>query len=140
MRFLYFILGALIIGFTLQGCGGSNSGAPASPYTGNYTGTFSTTDPQSGTITIIVAPNGGITGYGHNNTTAKDLVLSGSVTKTGTAYFVFTYSGSTISATGTVGFDSPGNLVGTLPQYTGTNDIGANATGTNVTINVTLQP
>ena len=109
----------------ITGCGGgggSNDNSPAatnSPFAGSYLGTFSTTNPQSGTLNVTVGSNGTLTGTGHNNTAGQDETISGSVTNAGTGSVTFTYPTFSASASGTVAFASNGHLVGTLTQSSG---------------------
>lgn len=116
---------ALLASIALAGCGGgggNDNNSPVitnSPFTGTYIGTFSTTNPQSGTLNVTAASDGSLTGSGHNNTVGQDETISGSVTNAGSANITFKYPSFTASANGTVAFAGNGHLTGTLTQSSG---------------------
>ncbi len=117
------VIAVLVLAFAVTGCGGGGGGsstpATSSPFAGNYVGTFSTSNSQSGTLNVTVATNGTLTGSGHNNTIGQDETASGSVTNAGAANVTFTYPSFSASVSGTVAFASNGHLDGTLAQSSG---------------------
>lgn len=118
-------VGASLAAIALAGCGGgggNNNGSPVivnSPFVGNYSGTFTTSNSQSGTLTGSVATNGTLTGSGRNNTIGQNETFSGSITNAGATTVSFMYPSFSATATGTVAFASNGHLEGTLTQSGG---------------------
>ncbi|MGI4790061.1 MAG: hypothetical protein ACRYFS_14565 [Janthinobacterium lividum] len=118
-------IGASLIALFLAGCGGGggNDSTPTvatnSPFAGTYIGTFTTTNPQSGTLNVTVATNGTLTGSGENTTVNEAETISGTVANSGSASVTFVYPTFTATASGTVAFSSNGHLDGTLTQSTG---------------------
>jgi len=119
------VAAASLTTLALAGCGGgggNNNNSPVttnSPFAGTYVGTFSTTNPQSGTLNVTVGSDGKLTGTGHNDTIGQDETVSGSVTNTGAANVTFQYPSFSASASGTVAFASNGHVDGTLTQSSG---------------------
>ncbi len=124
-RWTLVAVGASLAALALAGCGGgggNDNSTPTitnSPFAGNYIGTFSTSNSQSGTLNVTAGADGTLTGSGYNNTTAQDETLTGSVTNAGGANVTFKYPAFTASATGTIAFASSGHLDGTLTQSSG---------------------
>ena len=120
------IASASLAALMLAGCGGgssnNNGSAPVitnSPFAGTYIGTFSTTNPQSGTLNVTVGTNGTLTGSGQNTTIGQAETISGSISNSGATSVTFTYPSFSASASGTVAVAANGHLDGTLTQSSG---------------------
>lgn len=119
------VVAASLTAFALAGCGGgggNDNNTPVvtnSPFVGTYAGTFSTTNPQSGTLNVTVGSDGKLTGTGRNTTIGQDETISGSITNTGATSVTFQYPTFSASASGTIAFASNGHVTGTLTQSAG---------------------
>jgi hypothetical protein len=100
----------------VPGCGGS---ALESTVAGSYQGTFTTSNSQSGTLTLDRSPGGVLAGNAHNDTTGQNAVLAGSIDDAGTTTMGFAYPGFHTTATGTFTRADNGHLTATLTQSTG---------------------
>lgn len=118
---------ASLAAIALTGCGGGggiDNSSPVvtnSPFAGNYVGTFTTSNSQSGTVNVTVATNGGFTGSGYNSTIGQSETNSGSITNAGILTASFAYPSTAATVSGAVAFASNGHLDGTLTQPGGGN-------------------
>ncbi len=100
----------------LAGCGG---GGDDSPVAGRYQGPFTFNSPQGnqvGTIDATIDNNGTITGTAANITTGRTATLTGTLNDEGQIQTTYSFPGNiVVNASGPVGFNAAGHLVGTLP-------------------------
>lgn len=120
------ILAILII--PLYNCGGTegpNDAVGVSPFAGNWAGTWSDSNGQSGTFSLNIFDNGIVTGSIYNaaqNETAS--VSTGFIDYNGNLNFTITYPGPTIyTASGTASGNDIGDLVGSFNEYSGATSI-----------------
>jgi len=106
-----------------QGAAAAPSLPPApSPYTGTYTGKFTAASGQgsdTGTISAVVAPGGGITGTVVDNTTQTQAALTGSVGSSGQLHLVYAYPNVTATSDGQAVQAASGHLTATVPEVIG---------------------
>jgi hypothetical protein len=114
--FKILLFSALVLVLALvAGCGGGSVTGLA----GNWSGTFTTSGGQSGTITAFLTSGGLVSGTIHNNTTGQDGSISGSVQPGTSTTLNFIYSSTTSTATGNLTFTSK-QLNGTVVDTSGT--------------------
>jgi hypothetical protein len=128
------VLAAVII--PLYNCG--NNGGPddnvgVSDFIGNWSGTWSDTNGQSGTISLSISNLGTVTGSIYNATLKETASVSGLISGSGSFNFTFTFPGPTLfTASGTGSINNLGNLVGSFNEFSGTTLI---ATATFILVN-----
>ena len=125
-----------VAGCLMAGCGddtGDRPVAAASIYSGSYSGSFTTTNSQAGTLAISVNTAGQIEGSSTNTTLNQNAVVSGSIDNSGNVTSTFVYPSGTYTAAGFVTQTTTSHLVGTLTQRQGSAQDGA------VTIDLTKQ-
>lgn len=127
---------AMLIGsLLLCGCNQAGSGTTtttgagtttttiASPYAGNWVGSWSDTNGYTGTMTLAVANSGVVVGSIVNTTTGTGTVV-GSVTAGGFIDVVFGYTIATYEAVGTLAAGTGGHYSGNLNELYGTTLVG----------------
>lgn len=129
-------IGLALVVLALAGCGGSGGGGSdpinpnPSPYAGRWSGTFSDQIPVngSGTLTLNVTDDGAWTLNARNNTTARDVTGTGTISDSGVLAGQVQNANATASVTGTLELEG-GTLSGAVILTT--------ASGSNQ-LNVTL--
>jgi hypothetical protein len=86
---------------------------------GNYQGTFTTLNSQSGTLSLDRSLQGTVAGTAHNDTTGQTAAIAGSIDNAGATTLTFAYPGLHATATGTFTTAANGHLTATLTQSTG---------------------
>jgi hypothetical protein len=116
------ILAILIIPlYNCGGTGGPNDSVGVSSFAGNWTGTWSDSNGQSGTFSLNIDDYGTMTGSIYNATLNETASVSaGYIDGNGSFNFTITYPGPTIyTASGTASGNDLGYLVGSFNEYSG---------------------
>jgi hypothetical protein len=119
--FAFLALGLLTVGIApMTGCGGGSAtsvtgAVTTSPFAGEYSGPFSTSDGQQGTVTGSISTDGRVTGTVNNTTYNLQGTVVGTVSNSGSADITFTYASGGARGTGPITLDN-GTIKGTLTQ------------------------
>jgi hypothetical protein len=104
----------LLLALLLIGCGGGGSSTP-SPFAGNWSGGFSTSNAENGNLNGTVGTDGRFTGAIDDLTTGANGTVTGSISNAGQANFTVSYPGQqSFTGTGTLTETAAGHLTGTL--------------------------
>lgn len=95
MKFAQYALLTVLVAvaaFSISGCGSGGSGLPAS-YPGQWNGTWTSTDPDAGSVSLIIFSTGGVSGVFENNARTATADLAGRLDYNGRFEGSYTYRG-----------------------------------------------
>jgi len=111
-------------------CGALECGEPAAPelqdvsggWLGRWTAELGTTQ-HTGDMSFSVT-DGGVAGFGHNDSLSQAFAISGTLAADGGAALVYTYPHQVFQVGGAYGFDSDEHLVGAFEMRQGERVVG----------------